>query len=242
MGNGLVEQAERIAHAAVRRNGYQPGTAILRGDSFLFHDFIQLILDLPGAQVFQVELQTARQNGDRYPFRLGRRQQEFYMLGRFLQGLEQGVEAVFREHVDFIDEIDLVPSGSGRILDVIHQVPGFIHLGPGCRVDFDQIDEPAFIDTRTGAALAARFGTDADLAVETLRQDPRQGRLAHAAGTAEQVGMVQSTGIQRIDQHLQDMALSHHIRKRTRPPFTRKNLITHNTPINPDSESVLHRS
>ena len=59
------------------------------------------------------------------------------MRRRLFQGLQQGVEAVLREHVDFIDEIDLVPAGGGRILNIVHQLPGLIHFGPRRRVDFD---------------------------------------------------------------------------------------------------------
>ena len=136
-GYGLIKQAQRITHTAIGRVGKQAGTGSLCCDLLLFQDFVQLGFYLPLAQVFQVELQTTGQDGDGYLFRFGRRQQEFYMLRRFLQGLQQGIETVLGEHVHFINEVDLVPAGSGRILYVIHQVPGFIHLGPRCRVDFN---------------------------------------------------------------------------------------------------------
>ena len=232
VGYGLIEQAERVAHAAVGSNGNQAGAGILCRYLFFNQNFIQLGINLFHTQVLEVELQTARQDGDGNPLGFGRRQQELYMRRRFFQCLQQRIEAVFREHVHFINEIHLVPARGRRVLYVIHQVPGFIHLGPRCRVDLDQINKAALVDTATGAALAAGFGTDSGFTVETLCQDTRQGRLAYPAGAGKQVGMVQPVGIQCVDQHFQNMVLPDHILEQARSPFSRENLVTHLTLLN----------
>ena len=133
----MVKQAEGVSHAPVSGGSEQGGGGPLRRHILRFHDGLQLALYLLRGQVLEVELQATGQDGDGDPLRFGGRQQEFDMRRRLFQGLQQGVEAVFREHVDFIDEIDLVPAGGGRILHIVHQLPGLIHFGPGRRVNFD---------------------------------------------------------------------------------------------------------
>ena len=53
---------------------------------------------------------------------------------------------MFRQHVDFVDQVYLEAAPGRRILHVVEQFPGIVNLGFRCRVDLDQIDEPALID------------------------------------------------------------------------------------------------
>ena len=56
----------------------------------------------------EVEALAARQDGDRDLVRLGRREDELHVRRRLLQRLEQGVERLRRQHVNFVDDVDLV--------------------------------------------------------------------------------------------------------------------------------------
>ena len=56
---------------------------------------------------------AAREDGDRDLVRLGRREEELDVRRRLFQRLQQGVEGPGREHVDFVDVVDLEPGPAG---------------------------------------------------------------------------------------------------------------------------------
>ena len=90
----------------------------------------------------------------------------------------------------FVDHINLKTPSSRRIHGVFEQLAHFVDFGIRCRVDFQEIDETPGVDLGTGRADAARRRGDAVLAIERFGQDTRQRRLADAARTGEQVGVV----------------------------------------------------
>ena len=53
---------------------------------------------------------AAREDGGQDLVLLGRGEDEDDMGGRFLQRLEEGIEGLLREHVDLVDDKDLVAS------------------------------------------------------------------------------------------------------------------------------------
>ena len=68
-----------------------------------------------------------------------------------------------------------------------------------------------------GLALAARLGPRAELAVQSAGQDPGRGRLAAAARTGEQVGVVDPVVGQRPLQRLGDVLLPDDVGEGVRP-------------------------
>jgi hypothetical protein len=54
--------------------------------------------------------------------RLGGGQNEHGVRRRFLEGLEQGVEGLGGEHVDFVDNVDFVFALGGREINLFAQV------------------------------------------------------------------------------------------------------------------------
>ena len=62
----------------------------------------------PTLDAGEIEPLAARQDRDRNLLRLGRGEDELHMLGRLFERLQQGVERLLREHVDFVDDVDLV--------------------------------------------------------------------------------------------------------------------------------------
>ena len=103
----------------------------------------------------------------------------------FFQSFQQGVETVIGKHVHFVNQVDLVTSTGRSILDVVHQITGFIHLGPGCSIHLDQIHEPALIDTDAGRTFSARSGTYSLFAIQALGQYARDGCLTDPAGAGK---------------------------------------------------------
>ncbi len=227
VGQRLIGQAQGIAHAAVRRLGQGQQGARLEGLSLLIQHPFELLGDLGLIQALQMKLQAAREDGDGQLLRIRGGQQELHIGGRLFQGFQQRVEAVARQHVHFVDEIDLEAATGRSVLHVVEQLAGIFHLGARRRIDLQQIDEVALIDLAAGVAHAARMAADPLLAVEALGQDARDGGLADPASTAQQIGVMQPSLIQGVGQGGQHMMLAYHLFKRMGAPFTRQNLIAH---------------
>src|SRR5690606_148598 len=101
----------------------------------------QLSADLLNVQRLQMQLQAARQDRDRQLLRIGGRQQELHMCRRLFQRFQQGVEAVARQHVHFIDQVDLEAATRRGVLHVVEQIAGIFHFGTRGGVDLDQVDK-----------------------------------------------------------------------------------------------------
>ena len=63
----------------------------------------------------QIKALTTRENRDGYLPNFRRCEDEDHMVWRFLQRLQQTIKGLPRKHVDFIDDIDLVPRRNGLI-------------------------------------------------------------------------------------------------------------------------------
>ena len=227
IGNGLVQQGERIAHAAARAVGDQPETAFFAVDFLSLENPPQLPGDFARRQLLQVELQATRQHRHRHLLRIGGRQDEQDVRRRLFQRLQHGVEGVIGELVDFVDHVDLVAARRRRVGRAFQQVHHLVHAAIRRRVHFDVIHVAAGIDFRARAAFAAGCGGDARFAVQGLGQNARDGGLADAARAGEQVGVVQPTAGQRVSQRLDHVFLPDKGFERTRTPFAGQNLIGH---------------
>ena len=192
-GNCLVSQAQRITQAAVRRAGQQLQGARLVNDLLFIKNVFKLSADLLNVQRLQMELQAARQDRDRQLLRIGGRQQEFDMRRRLFQRFQQGVEAVARQHVHFIDQIDLEAAARRGVLHVVEQIAGVFHLGARGGVDLDQIDKTPLLDLTTVVAHAARGGGDPGFAVQTFCQQTGNRGFTDATGAGEKIGVMDAT-------------------------------------------------
>ena len=229
-GNRLVGQAHGVAHRTIGRTPQQPQRIFLKGNLLGFEHMSQVFHDTLGRHALQGKLQATRQNGHRQLLRVGGCQQELDVRRRLFKGLEQRIEGMPGEHVHFVDQVDLETPTAGCVLHVFQQLTSIFDLGTTGRVHLDEVDKTAFIDFPTDRALPAGRGADTRFAVQALGDDPRNGGLAHATGTGEQVGMVQTLAVQSVDQGFEHVCLADHLAERTRTPFACKNLITHGKP------------
>jgi hypothetical protein len=153
--NRLIEQRQRIAHAARGRTRKQIQRAGLGADPLDAENVLQMAGNQRRRHLLEIELQAARQHRDRDLLRIGRRQDELDVLRRLFQRLQHRVEGRVREHVHFVDHVDLEAAARRRIDRVLEKLPHLVDLGVGRRVDFEQIDKTPGIDLgtrRTGAA------------------------------------------------------------------------------------------
>ena len=112
----------------------------------------------------------------------------------------------------FVDHVDL-EAPEHRLVDrLVEQLRDLVDTAVGRRVELDIVDEASGIDVAAGRAHAARMRGDVALpvragAVERFGQNARDRRLADAARSGEQVGVVQALVRERIDQRLHDVLL-----------------------------------
>lgn len=154
--------------------------------------------------------------------RLGGREDELHVLRRFLDDLQQRVEALRRHHVRLVDDVDLEPALRRAVGRTLAQVASVVDTSVAGRVDLDDVDRAGSLarQRNTRLAGAARRGRRPLLAVEAAGQDARAGRLAAAARTAEQVGVVDPPRAQGLHQRLGDVLLPDHIGERLRAVTT----------------------
>jgi hypothetical protein len=131
--------------------------------------------------------------------------------------------------MDFVDEIHLETPTTGRVLHVFQQFAGFIDLGAGGGVYFDQIHEAPGVDLQAGGTLTAGRGRYADFAVQRFGENPGDGCFADSTGAGEQEGVVQALPVEGVGQGANDMLLTDQFMERARPPFAGQNLVAHKT-------------
>src|SRR5690606_238924 len=118
----------------------------------------------------------------------------------------------------------LVARRLGEVADRVDAaVGGAVHL--------DVIHRGAAGDGAARVARAARLGgrpgAAAALAVERLAQDARQGGLAHPARPAEQEGVVNAAGAERVSEGAGDVLLPGDLREGLRPVLAGEDEIGH---------------
>ncbi|KAG1192207.1 hypothetical protein G6F35_013668 [Rhizopus arrhizus] len=231
IGDRLVQQRQAVAQAAVSGLGQLHDRAVVGLDVFRRQDAGHLALDLILVQALEIELQAAAEHGHRQLLRIGGGQQELDVFRRLFQRLQQRVERRLRQHVHFVDQVDLELAARRHVLRVLDHLAHVIHAGVGRGVDLQQVDVTAGVDVQAGRALATRVGTGALLAVQRLGEDTRDGGLAHATRTGEQERMVDPATVQRIAERTDHVFLAHQLGKTLRTPLAGKHEIGHQAPV-----------
>jgi hypothetical protein len=150
VGDGLVEQRERIAHAAGSALGDVAQGGRLEGHLLRLEDARQVLDDVALRHLLEVELQAAREHRHRDFLRVGGGKDELDVLGRLLQRLQHGVEGRGGQHVHFVDDVHLEAAARRRVGGVLQQLAHLVDLGVGRGVDLDEVHEAAGIDLLAG--------------------------------------------------------------------------------------------
>ena len=149
------------------------------------------------------------------------------MLRRLFQRLEQGVERLLRQHVHFVDQVDLDPPAAGHVLRVVDHFAHVVDAGIAGRVDLEQVDEPPRVDVAARIALAAGLGGGSALAIQRLGEDAGDGGLAHPARAGEEEGVMHPPRIERVGERTHHVLLADQLGKPPGPPLPRKDEIGH---------------
>ena len=103
----------------------------------------------------QIEANAARAHGDRHLFDFGGRKQKLDVLRRLFKRLQKTVEGLLREHVHFVDDVDLGARRNRAIARVLDDLAHVVDAGVGGRVHLDHVDMARFHDR---LAVEAEFG------------------------------------------------------------------------------------
>ena len=157
-----------------------------------------------GIDPAQIKTLAARQHRHRHFSNFGGGEHEFGVLRRLFQRLEERVERRGREHVDFVDDVDLVARAGGRIAHAVIDLAHVVDAGMGRGVHFQHVHVPAFHDRL--AVHAERGHVDGrafdrtvrQFVVQRARQNPRRGGLADPAHAGQDPGLRNSPGFERV--------------------------------------------
>ena len=139
------------------------------------------------------------QDRDRHLADFGGGEDEKRARRRLFEGLQEAVERFFRQHVDFVDDVDLVACRGRCVAHAVHQLADVVDAGVGRGVHLQDVDMAAVCDRDAMLANAAGLRRRLALAilpdaVERARNDPGRRRLADAANAGEQIGMRDTAG------------------------------------------------
>ncbi len=218
-GDELVEDRQRVADRPATGpddEGQHAGSDV---DALLRADLAEVVGQLLRRDEAEGVVVGAAADRPDDLVRLGRREDELHVLGRLLDDLEQGVEALRRHHVRLVDDVDLVPALGRAVARSLPEVTGVVDATVARRVDLDDVDGPraAAGEGDAGVAGAARLGGRTLLAVEAAGEDAGARRLAAAARAGEEVGMPDPAGPQRLHERARHVVLADDVRERLRP-------------------------
>ena len=226
-GGALVQERERIAQAPIGANGDEVRCVVGQGKVALFGDMEQVLLDVFHRNAVEFVALAAGEDGERDFLRLRGGQDEKYMGRRFFQGFQERIEGFLRQHVHFVDDVDLLAAGGWERADGLLQRADLLDAAVRCRVDFIDVQARTAIDFLAILTLVARIRIYGMLAVHCLGKDFRHTGLAGPAGAGEQVGVGQPILLDGPLQGDGNMLLSHHFAESTGTPFAIQSKISH---------------
>ena len=161
----LFEGGERVAKAAFRAMRDQIERLALELDPFGHAYRAQTRDHGLGGDATEIKSLAAGMDGLGNLLRVGRRQNEHHMARRLLERLQQRVERCHREHVDLIDDVDLVAPARRRELHAVDDLlTDVVDAGAACRIELVDVGVLSRGDKLAVLARSVGVGSRAALA------------------------------------------------------------------------------
>ena len=168
---------------------------------------------------------AARQDRQRDLAVLGRREHEHNLGRRLLERLEQGVPGLRRQHVDFVDDVDLVPVAGRGVTHGLAQLADGVDAAVAGTVDLQDVERAAGGDFGAGGAAVAGPRRRPFLAVERLGEEACHGRLAHAPQARKEIRVVDAVLRHGVLEGRDDRRLADDLLERLGAILAREDLI-----------------
>ena len=152
----LIEHRFRVAQAAIRaaRDGMRRGR--LERDLLLAGDELQMLRDQVRRDAVKIEALAAAQDGRQNLLRLGRGEDELHVRGGSSSVFSSALNACRREHVHFVDDVDLELRLGRRVANVVAQLAHLLDAVVARAVDLEHVEAVAAGDLLAAIAHAAR--------------------------------------------------------------------------------------
>ena len=215
----LLQRGQRVAHAALGMARHDGERLIVVVEALLLAHVCQAMLNILVADAMEIETLAAREDGLQNLLRVGGAQHKDHVCRRLLERLEQRVKRRRCEHVDLVDDIDLVLAAHrGKVDGVDDLLAHVVHARAACGIELVDVrmvalgDEFALLAGAVGHAAACALGARrlGITAQQRLGKDARHGGLARAARSAEQVRVGQAPLGDGVLERRDDMLLAHH--------------------------------
>ncbi len=147
----------------------------------------------------EVEDLTAAEDRREHLVLLGGGHDEDGVARGFLEGLEEGVEGARGQHVDLVDDEHLIFTGRGGDVDLLAEGADVVDAVVRGGVELDEVERASLLDGYARFAFAAGLAVGRGVeTVDGLGEDTGARGLADAARSAEEVGLGEATGLDRI--------------------------------------------
>ena len=224
----LVGQRQRVAHAAAGLAHEQPHRPGVDRELLLHEDAREVRGEPRRWHELEVVALAARQDRVRELVRLGRREHERHVRRRLLERLQQRVEGLGREHVDFVDDVDLLAQHGGLVPHRLRELADRIDAAIRGAIHLEVVDGAALVDRVAGRAGVARpLRRVRREAVQRLPDDPCERGLAAAAGAAEQERVMDAPRRERVAERARDVLLPDNLAECRRAVLTCEDEVRH---------------
>ncbi len=144
------------------------------------------------------------------------------MLRRLLKSLQQRIESVLGQHVNFVDDVDFVARADRGITHCVDDLANVLDAGVRRRIHLDHVDVPALGDRAARFADVAGGDRRTALpvrpdAVQGLGDEPRGRGLADPANPGEQEGMGNAPALDGVGERRHHRILADQLGEGLRP-------------------------
>ena len=184
-----------------------------------------------GVDPAQIEALAAGEHGHRHFTDFGGGENEFGVRRRLFQRLQQRVEGSAREHMHFVEDVDLVARRHRRVTDGVVDladvldriVRGGVHLQD---VDVPALDDRLAVHAHRGHS-DGRLGDRAvgQFVIERAREDARGRGLADAAHAGEDPGLRDAATLECVRDGAHHGVLADQVVEAGRAVFARQHAI-----------------
>lgn len=119
----------------------------------------------------------------------GGSQDEDNMRWWFLEGFEQGIGGAIAEHMDFINDVDLVTGLVGGVVDLLTEASNIINAGIAGGINFDNVQGSGLAYCLADGAVIAGLTVSVAKAVYRLSENTRRARLTGPSWAAEEISV-----------------------------------------------------